>query len=705
VLDRFGDRDILLSVRWPLWILVLTIFTLAAGAAAPAQNAAPAPPPSNDTSLATRRALTAPPGAPQLPSRQHADINTIKLLTPLKGVALSPYMTRMREQVAHTWNAAILSSSPPLPAANRAMTVTFWVTPEGRIEGAVVHEPSGIPEMDRVALKGINDASPLDPLPPMAEPQRVQFEMVFGYRLLPDSDAEMVRKMCTTAPPSKPAALALDRVDVLGLLAGGFDSEGARVMLCSRGIIFQADDEFLQTLQHYQSNAKWLDFVAGLKARPGGELAATRVKAYEILDYDPTVRDQSPNVSSNTERLAKALEIAPDSAGLQLAEARRHVIAKKYREAEASYRKAAELWPDCAEAQVGIALTALGQQRPADATSPAREALRLAPADLMAQWALAHSLVGTGKFTEAVAPFKAAQPLGAQLPITYLNYAITLLHISAFADAVEPLQNYLQTQNNSAQAHYLLGVAYRGLGKKAEAVEQFDKAGLLAPTDPKIAYARDQMNAPAEDASRAPAQAKLLDGAELNGSVYTNRFFGFSYAFPQGWHALPLDVCTKLAKSIAGLALGADPVLHDAAAVAMESSTSLLCVSRDDEREMKAGDTSIRITALDGAGSPDAFHAENIARVFAGMVGLASKNSGGPDVRAEQVTVAGRVFWKVKGQVAQGNISVRIVTATTELDGYVLMFDLDANDDETLEVVETTLQSLKFTAVRTESPH
>ena len=75
-------------------------------------------------------------GALQMPPRRHIDITTEKILTPVSGVAMGPFMTRMRQQIYMTWLTATLKAMPSLPQEDRALSATFWVTPTGNIEDA-----------------------------------------------------------------------------------------------------------------------------------------------------------------------------------------------------------------------------------------------------------------------------------------------------------------------------------------------------------------------------------------------------------------------------------------------------------------------------------------------------------------------------------------------------------------------------------------
>jgi TonB family protein len=75
---------------------------------------------------------------------------------------------------------------PVLEGASGVLTVTitFDVRRDGTIVNATVETGSGVPSLDRSALRAAADASPLPPLPPSATegslPARYQFELTSG---------------------------------------------------------------------------------------------------------------------------------------------------------------------------------------------------------------------------------------------------------------------------------------------------------------------------------------------------------------------------------------------------------------------------------------------------------------------------------------------------------------------------------------------
>jgi tetratricopeptide (TPR) repeat protein len=479
------------------------------------------------------------------------------------------------------------------------------------------------------------------------------------------------------------------------------------VETCARGINFKPDADFQQTLAHYQRIPKYVDIVMAMTPKSIVDPPPARVQAYNAIDNNPALLDHAPHVP-DADLFARALELAPDSGPLNLAVARFEMAKKNYVAAEAHLHKAIELWPQSAEAHHALATIDILQKKPADAVAAAREAVRLAPDSIESQMALGTALVSTGQYKDAIEPLRAVQSVGQRTPIVYRLYALSLLHAGQFADAIPPLQSYLATNNNDAFTHYFLGVAYRGIGKKPEAIEQFDKAGLLAPTNPLFALVRDEMSAAPGASSGAPMaeQVKVRNG-EVSANIYTNRYFGFTFTIPGGWHVLTGEACTKLTADVFALppAMASDPIARDSTELAASVSTPVLCASPDDAHELKPGATLIRVTAINTSTSMQPMLAESTVRGVATHLTAVNRKNGAGDVPPEQVTIDGKTFWKVQSPPTQpGAATLRVLLAATDLNGYALTFDLEANDPTTLATLATALESIKFTAAAGAAP-
>jgi tetratricopeptide (TPR) repeat protein len=499
---------------------------------------------------------------------------------------------------------------------------------------------------------------------------------------------------------------AFDRVDTLALLAGNVDTDAARTLLCARGINFTPDAGFKEALLHYQRTMHWENLIFALTAKTIIDPPDPRVKAYQLLEVNPSLPDHAPNVP-DADLLAKALKLAPNSGPLNLAVARTEIAAKNYAAAKTHAMQAVIVWRESAEAEEVLAASQLALGNYSDALLSAREAAKLAPSSPNAQFILGAALVGAGQFKEAVAPLATSQRHAAPNPDISRLYGIALLHSGDAFGSIAHLQKYLDANKNDAYAHYLLGVAYREMGRKPEAIEQFDKAGLLSPTSPLFAFVRDRMNKPTGTIVGPPAatQAKLRAGAAVDANTYTNPFLGFSYTFPPGWHVLPAAACMNPTMSIFFPDGSSDPLMRDLGLLGQSVGTLLLCVSRDHKQELQMDSPSIRVTAFDSNAGVETLRASTMLREIAKLEEAPVVIRGGAVSSPDEVTISGRAFTKLAMTVGSGDSSPRQTVAGADLNGYVVLFELDSIDSATAAQLVTTLGSIKFTeAVATVRP-
>jgi len=686
VLDTAILKDMLLSVQSLLRLLAIgSVALFATSAAAVAQDsAAPA--------THGADAIFAPRSAQDDSSRARG----VDVLTPIPGIDLSGYAAAQLKKIDSAWHATVTRAAP-LPQKNRVMSVTFWIKPDGHVEDAVIGDSSGVEAFDRVGLEAVNNASPLDPLPSGVGSRRAQFRITFGFTLEFDANTKARKAFCDNADRPLTVGSAFDRLDTLALLAGNIDGEAARGLLCARGINFTPDAGFKETLTHYQRAYHWENLVFALTAKTVIDPPADRVQAYQLLTVNPSLPDHAPNVP-DADLLAKALELVPDSGPLNLAVARTEFAAKNFAAAETHAKQAVKVWRESSEAEQVIAGAQLSVGKYSDVLAAAREAVRLAPSSLAAQFVLGSVLVATGQFKEAVALLAVAQRHGSRNPEISHVYGIALLRSGDALGAIEPLQRYLEVKRNDAYAHYLLGVAYRELGRKPEAIEQFDKAGLLSPTSQLFAFVRDRMNESADAAVglSAATQTKLRAGAAVNGNTYTNPFLGFSYTFPSGWHVLPPAACMNPTTSIFFPEGSSDPVRQDMGLLGESIGTLLLCASRDHEQELKMDSPSIRVMAFDSNAAAETLRADSVVRGTAKLGEAEVAARGGVMSAPEAVVIGGMNFTKLTMQAGPGTTALREMLAAADLNGYVVMFDLDAIDRVTAAQLTQTLESLKF---------
>ena len=88
------------------------------------------------------------------------------------------YVAAMRNRISANW---LLSTvSPNITAAPRAY-FTFEILRDGTITGVQMTQSSGIPEVDRSALRAILASSPLAPLPPDYAGGSVKVDFYFDF--------------------------------------------------------------------------------------------------------------------------------------------------------------------------------------------------------------------------------------------------------------------------------------------------------------------------------------------------------------------------------------------------------------------------------------------------------------------------------------------------------------------------------------------
>lgn len=689
-LDFVTVRDMLLRMNFTVShrAVVVMALLLACGSGDAAQapsNSPPAP-----ASAPAAQSRTIPPAPPK--------IIQMGILGSNYGVAFGPYMAKMRATVQKNWVEAVRAASPQ-PVA-RALSLEFWVAPDGKIEDLAVRDSSGIDALDKAALKSIRKSSPFDPLPSAVNGHRIHFLFEFGVRLAPEKASEVVSYACKNSPPASGSAVPLDRIDVIGLASHLTDVKYAVRTLCQRGINFAPDQDYLSTLAHYGAPRQVTELLAALTPKSVVEPTPERARAYQALDFTEVDKNHGPYLPDK-ELFARALESAPDSATLQLALARVLLTRHEYSEAEAHTRKSIDLWPENADAQLELALILLTKKQASEAMAPAREAVRIAPDDTVAQYMLGTVLIATSQFKDAVEPLRAALPLARQIPILYKNLGVAMVHAGQLDDAIEPLNNYLKIDPNDTDAHYALGVALRGLGKTDEAVAQFREALRLDPNQTLFAVALDRTAAKPVNASASPSaavpkpEASRIDDSFFTETTYTNRFFDFSYQYPSGWKVLPKEAGTALLHFGTTLVAGSDPIGADISALLERESISLFVLAKTDEKEITPKRSLIQMSALSKSAMGSAFSAEATLRRLAGGIRGASVSID-PSNKLEQLTLNGKTFWKLPLEMNMGGKTVRVVEFSTESKGYVLLLAFSSADPEVLSQLEGTLHTLKF---------
>ena len=149
-------------------------------------------------------------------------------------------------------------------------------------------------------------------------------------------------------------------------------------------------------------------------------------------------------------------------------------------DARQALETAAQLNPDEAYvfAALGRVTAALGD--PLAAIGYYRRALALQPDQLESLNNLAVVFLGAGDYAQAEVNLRHALAVDPRAVATRSNLVVCLLQQEKFADAVPEAEQLVQDTPNDAFAHYQLGIAYEGAGRRSDAVRTLMRARDLA---------------------------------------------------------------------------------------------------------------------------------------------------------------------------------------------------------------------------------
>jgi arylsulfatase A-like enzyme/Tfp pilus assembly protein PilF len=177
--------------------------------------------------------------------------------------------------------------------------------------------------------------------------------------------------------------------------------------------------------------------------------------------------------------LEKAIQIDPDSATAfrQLGEI--ELAAKEYPKAAAHLKRAIQLRPDDSTAafEAGQALEQTGDN--AGARDALESSLKLVPSQTAARLLLGRVYLKLKDARKAEDQFEATLLVDSESTEGRLGLAEAQIMKGDFAGARPDLEALTKSDPNSAQAWHLLGEAYRGLHREADAAKAADKATAL----------------------------------------------------------------------------------------------------------------------------------------------------------------------------------------------------------------------------------
>jgi TonB family protein len=626
----------------------------------------------------------------------------LEILTPTEGVDFHPYVDKFISKVKNKWYASMPSAA--LQGEKGATTIRFGIHKDGGVYGISIEQSSGNDLLDQAAIKAIDDGSLQDPLPSAFKGTYILLRFKFFYNVRPPTTAltsslSATPLDCNDELNQTPSAPPFDRLELLAFVSHAFDWAYANREICRRGIDFNPDSPFLETLRIYGVSPDLALAIGKMKPQTVATPSPDRARAYNSLTLALSdVREAQPAVADVDYK--RALQFTDNSAALHLAYAAYLLIQKKNPEAESHARQSLAIWSEDAEAHLLLAFILSVENNDNKAVPEAREALRIAPRHKAALAELGFSLTRSGQYADAIPVLRDALPRVPELPLIRKCLGGCLVHTRDFDAAIKELTAFLAITSNDAEAHYFLGVALRETGKKDEAQTQFREATRIEPSNPLYAAMADT-SAPVDAPASAPSSAapKPEDGFQSD-NIYTNTYFGFSYEFPRGWVVMDPERCRGIARFGGSILANGDPVLNDAVEVGARNAHPLLCLGKQTPKDIASGVNLIQIQAFDKRLIPDQNSGESFDKSLAVLLQHRFQSVsviGSPS----QFVVAGRTFWRLNVNIAVANeISHAAEIVKSEKD-YILLFVFTTPDASKLEGLVATIQSLRFI----DSPH
>ena len=502
---------------------------------------------------------------------------------------------------------------------------------------------------------------------------------------------------CLAQIPSKAADAAarsatsvkeppFDKLELFGFLAAAPNDAYANRVVQERGTSFTPDATFTASF----ASPGFQAILRSLKPQTSKTLSPDRERAYELLHKAWNAK-QNRQWAAAGESFQQALQLAPSSATLHLAYAASLLVPQNYREAEAQARQSLKLWPENAVAHATLALSLTAQKHFGEAEAESREALRIAPDDHSALFTLALSLAHEHRYKEAIPVLKNAMAMLPNVPELKKLMGISLIETGEVAAGIDQLSLYVKAVPENAEGHYYLRVAFRLKGSPDDAHAQFAEALRLEPNNFQYeAAAHPEATSFANDAVPGP---KPEDGSVLE-NVYTNKVFGFTYAFPQGWVVLGADAARSALKVGEHVITTDDPVDEDIKKAGERLRHPLLFVTEGSAGTQQASMKTVLVSAFDVRSTPE-ITPESYLKDFARRINQNTMPMEASTV-PEKATFGGRNFWKwsTAFQTSAGTIyGSEFATANK---GYLSTFSFSSPELATLREIEKSLGSIHF---------
>ena len=281
------------------------------------------------------------------------------------------------------------------------------------------------------------------------------------------------------SPTPAPAAAKVppfDKLELFAYLAAGPYPPYAAELIRTRGLDFAPNDPFLLSYP-FDPVRDALAHVTPVKPKP---LSSKRAQAFaHFSEVANSIRDQQCSMAEMD--LQEAIRLAPDSASLHSAAASCRMWSHDWPGVEKEIRESLRLWPGNADAHATLAYALSQQGRDKDAIPEMREAIRIFPAHMGAVMFLGIALSRTGHHAEAIPVLRQSSEFNHKITFVEKYLGISLIATNQQADAIEPLSQFIEAMPDDAEAHFLLGTAFRAVHRDDEAQAQLEEAARLEP--------------------------------------------------------------------------------------------------------------------------------------------------------------------------------------------------------------------------------
>ncbi|HUL04788.1 MAG TPA: tetratricopeptide repeat protein, partial [Candidatus Acidoferrum sp.] len=191
-----------------------------------------------------------------------------------------------------------------------------------------------------------------------------------------------------------------------------------------------------------------------------------------------------------------------------------HQRERRFREAEAAYRRALAEQPDQPDALNLLGTLIVGAGGGAEAARLLRRANMLRPEDPTLRANLAAILVTGERIDEALAEIEKARSLASEAIEVELNYAYILRRLGRAGEALAAYERISAAHPGNPMARIGAARCLLDLGRAAEAAVIFREVALERPNDPVAPMELAAIGAP-EDSGQLPRLLALADAKEM----------------------------------------------------------------------------------------------------------------------------------------------------------------------------------------------